>query len=81
MNNVQMRYLKEDLRPAFVLDDVKEAEFHYIDAQIAPKVRAPGLPTFMLKNLEDFNTCLCSSVPDTQLEQVKQENLYTPKAY
>ncbi len=81
MNNVHVSYLKEDLRPAFVLDDVKEAKFHYVDAQIAPKGRAPGVPTFMLKNVEDFNTHQCGPVPDTQLEQVKQKNLYTPKAY
>ena len=35
MDNVQVSYLKEDLRPAFILDDVKNAEFRNVKAQSA----------------------------------------------
>jgi polygalacturonase len=75
MNNVQVSYLKEDFRPAFVLNDVKGAKFHYVDAQLAPKGQAPIVPTFVLKNVEDFNTHQCGSVTDIQLERVEQKNL------
>ena len=70
LNNVQISFMKQDLRPAFLLDDVKDADFHHVKAQVAPDV-----PTFVLKNVNDFNTHQCRAVPDTQLERVKQKEL------
>lgn len=67
MNNVEVSYLKEDLRPAFILDDVKKANLHHVKAQ-----HAPDVPTFVLKNVEKFTTYQCQ-VPDMKLEQVKQK--------
>jgi polygalacturonase len=49
MDNVEVSFLKEDLRPAFVLDDVKGVEFNNVKAQAAP-----GVPSFVLKNVEKF---------------------------
>ncbi|MGD0516405.1 MAG: glycoside hydrolase family 28 protein [Thermoguttaceae bacterium] len=70
MNNVEVGYLKDDLRPAFILDDVKDAEFRNVKAQLAPQV-----PEFILNNVEDFSTHDCRSVPDLRLESAKQRTV------
>jgi hypothetical protein len=62
MTNVEVSYLKEDLRPAFVLEDVQGAEFNLVKAQHAPRI-----PVFRLKNVEDFALFHCGKLPDTQL--------------
>jgi hypothetical protein len=64
MNNVEVSVLKEDLRPAFVLDDVKGVELNNVKAQTAP-----GVSTFVLKNVENF-LVRNSSVPDTKVDKV-----------
>jgi len=65
MNNVEVRYLTDEMRPAFVLDDVKNSVFRFVKAQ-----HGRNIPTFLLKDLEDFSTHQ-SSVPDTKLEVSK----------
>jgi polygalacturonase len=70
LNNVEVSFLNEDFRPAFILNDVKKADFHHVKAQ-----HAPDVPTFVLKNVEEFSTHQCQAVPDMQLEQVKQKEL------
>ena len=68
MNGVEVSYVKEDLRPAFVLDDVRGAEFHRVKAG-----RAQGVPTFSLVNVERFVTEHCWPVPDSRLNRVTQQ--------
>ncbi len=70
LNDVDVAFEKEDLRPAFVLDDVKGAEFHDVQAQ-----KAADVPTFVLKNVEDFRTYRCRPVADVQIEQVENKQL------
>ncbi len=70
MRDVDVKFMKEDLRPAFLLDDVKAAYFARIKA--AP---APGVSSFMLKNVEDFRISDSRFVPDTQLDNVKEKAL------
>jgi polygalacturonase len=65
MNNVEVSFLKDDLRPAFVLDDVKGAELNNVMAQTAQ-----GVSAFVLRNVEKF-LIRNSSVPDAQLDSVK----------
>jgi polygalacturonase len=67
-NNVEVGYLKEDLRPAFVLEDVKGAEFNLVKAQ-----HAAGVPFFSLKDVTDFSLFHTDSLADTKLEQVKEK--------
>ena len=71
MNHVEVGFMKDDLRPAFVLTDVKDAEFNHVKAQAVVAV-----PVFALKNVENFSTHQCRPVPDIRLERVKQENLF-----
>lgn len=67
MNNVEVSYMTEDQRPAFILKNVKNATFNNVQAQHEPQV-----PTFQLNDIENFGTHQCS-VPDTQLEQAKRK--------
>jgi polygalacturonase len=66
MNNVELHYMKEELRPPFILNDVKGATFRFLKAQHAETV-----PTFVLRDVQEFITHQ-SSVPDTRLERVKE---------
>ncbi len=70
LDNVEVSYLKDDLRPAFVLNDVKDVQFRYLKAQHAPEV-----PTFVLNKVSDFGTQGCASIPDTRLESVEEKRL------
>jgi polygalacturonase len=51
MRDVDLSYLSPDLRPAFVLNDVKGVEFIHVRAQR----EAPDMPTFVLKNVSDIS--------------------------
>jgi polygalacturonase len=70
MDNVEVSFINEDLRPAFVINDVEGADFNYLKAQ-----KASDMSTFVLKNVKDFKTHQCEPVSDTQLEVVEQKNL------
>ena len=69
MNNVEVSYMTEDQRPAFVLNDVKNADFCNVQAQHEPQV-----PTFLLQDVENLKTCRCG-VSDVNLKQVKEKEL------
>ena len=56
LNNVDVSFMKEDLRPAFVLDQVKDVDFEHVKAQ-----KAASVPTFVLLNAEEI------SVNDTKI--------------
>ena len=65
LDNVEASYIKEDLRPAFVLEEVKNADFYHVKAQ-----QSVNLPVFVLKNVMDFTTHQCRGVADMHLERV-----------
>jgi polygalacturonase len=64
LSNVDVGYVKEDRRPAFVLDQVKGADFQHVKAQ-----KAAGIPTFVLQNVEDFSVNRSSPVADITVAQ------------
>lgn len=70
LNNVEVGFMTDDFRPAFILDDVKDAEFNNVTAQ-----NVEGVPTFVLKNVENLKTHKCQPVSDMQLESVDQKKL------
>src|SRR6266498_2752194 len=70
MDKVEVSYLKEDARPAFVLNDVKGADFQRLKAE-----RAAEVPTFALTNVENFSVQQSAALPDTRLDRVKQQKL------
>jgi polygalacturonase len=62
LSNVEVNFLQEDRRPAFVLDQVNGATFENVKAQ-----KAPNVSTFVLKNVENFETFRCRPVADMQV--------------
>ena len=68
MTDIETSFIKDDLRPAFVLNDVKGVDLHRIKAQTAA-----GAKTFVLKDVSDFYTTSVWHLPDTHLDQVKDK--------
>ena len=69
MTNVEVSYLKEDLRPAFVLEDVKGAEFSLVKGQ-----HTPGVPVFRVKDVVDFTLFHCGLLPDTRAAKIDRKD-------
>jgi polygalacturonase len=64
LSNVEVGFMNEDLRPAFYLEDVRGANFLGVTAQ-----KVSDVPTFVLKNVEDFNVRNSRPVSDTRVER------------
>jgi hypothetical protein len=60
----------EDLRPAVQLEDVQGAEFIHVKL-----AHASSAPTFVLKNVDDFNLYQSRPLQDTHLDKVEQQTL------
>jgi polygalacturonase len=69
MRGVAVSFLKDDLRPAFVLDNVKNVEFYNLKAQ-----HAAGIPVFVLKHVANLNLRESLDLPDTMLKSVEQSS-------
>jgi parallel beta-helix repeat protein len=67
MDNVEVSYLKDDLRPAFWLHNVNGADFFRVRAQ-----RRSDVPTFVLKDVSDVSVLQSHPIADTRLERVKE---------
>jgi polygalacturonase len=70
LSNIEIQPAKEDLRPAFVLDDVHGAEFFRIKTP-----RVEGAPLFAMHNVTDFSVHFCQSVTDTTLDRVESKTI------
>jgi polygalacturonase len=68
MSDVYVHFLKDDLRPAFILDHVQGADLQHLKAQ-----KVPGVPTFVLKEVKDFSLLNSGSLPDTKLTAIAQQ--------
>ena len=68
MTDIETSVIKDDVRPAFVLTDVKGVDFHRIKAQTTG-----GAKTFVLKDVSDFNMNSVWHLLDTHLDQVKDK--------
>jgi len=69
-DNIEIRAAKDDLRPAFVLEDVEGADFFRIKTP-----QTAGVPEFALHKVSDFAVHMCDGVPDTQLKSVDDKTL------
>src|SRR5579871_77069 len=69
-DNVEIRTAKADYRPAFVLDDVEDADFFRIKVP-----RADDSPVFALHNVTGFDVHMCQGVNDTKLQKVETKTL------
>jgi polygalacturonase len=70
LNNVEVGFLKEDGRPAFVLDTVKSVDFDHVKAQ-----KAAGVPAFVLLHVEDFSVRNSPLTPDAHLDKVDRKEM------
>ena len=70
LHDVEVRYINEDFRPAFALEDVQGAEFFHVKAE-----HAQDVPTFALKNVEEFSVSQSRGVADTFMEKVESKML------
>ena len=68
-NDVQVTVQAEDQRPAFLLEDVSDAEFNRLKAD-----HAPAIPTFVLKNVTDFSLRQSRGLPDTEFKTAAQKS-------
>ena len=69
-DNIVIHAEKEDRRPAFVLDDVEDADFFRIKTP-----QTAGAPVFALHNIADLSVHMCSGVKDTQIQKADERTL------
>jgi hypothetical protein len=67
-NDVEVSYLKEDLRPPFRLENVKAVELNHVKAQ-----HATDVPTFVLNGVENFSVQGSTGIPDARLKSVERK--------
>ncbi len=70
LSNVEVGFMKEDTRPAFVLDNVKGIDFRHVRAQ-----KAGGVPSFVLLNVEDFTAHGSPVIADTHVDKVERKEM------
>ena len=70
LSNVDIGFMREDRRPAFVLEDVKGIEFQHVRAQ-----RTAGVPGFVLMNVEKLSIDHCGPTPDTVVDKVARKEM------
>ena len=68
MRNIEVSYDKPDVRPPFVIEQVKGAEFVNVEAK-----KGADTPTFILREVEDFRTHRVRGVADTEKAKVGDE--------
>jgi polygalacturonase len=69
MDGIEVGFTSPDTRPAFVLDDVRGAELHGVRAQTAPNV-----PTFVLRDVEDFRVTHSAPLRDRYVKRVARQS-------
>ena len=70
LNNVEVGFLQEDGRPAFVLDTVRAVDFQHVKAR-----KAAGVPAFVLLHVEDFSVRNSPLTPDAHLDHVDRKEM------
>lgn len=68
VSNVEIRSVEKELRPAFAVQDVEGADFF--------RVRAPytkDVPTFALRNVDNFSVSRSGRIPDTHVDHADQQ--------
>ncbi len=64
MNNVEVSYMGKEIRPAFYLDDVKDADLFRIKAE-----PVNGTKTFVLNNVENFGIQQSAGIKNTTIKK------------
>ena len=69
MRDIEIKTLRDDLRPAFVLYDVDGADFTHL------KLPRTADKSFVLRNVRSFNLVQSRPIPDTYLDNASQKTL------
>jgi polygalacturonase len=69
MDGVEVGFTSPDTRPAFVLDDVRGIELHGVRARTAPNV-----PTFVLRDVEEFRVGHSAPLRDTYVKRAERQS-------
>jgi polygalacturonase len=70
MSDVNIGYVDEDRRPAFVLEDVKGISFSHVEAK-----KAAGVPSFVLMDVENLSVDHCLPVADMQVGKIGRKEM------
>ncbi len=70
INDLNVGYLKDDARPPFVMIDVKGVDFYRLRAQ-----HGVDVPTFVLKQVEEFSIQQSWPLPDVRMDRVDSKRL------
>jgi polygalacturonase len=70
LSDVELSYLKEDARPAFVMNDVNGVDLFRLRAQ-----HGAGMPTLTLQDVADFSLHQSWPMADMRLEKVDRKKL------
>jgi hypothetical protein len=70
MRDVGLGFVRDDTRPAIVLDDVKGADLDHVEAR-----RAGGAPSIVLRQVSEFSVVNSPGVPDRRVPAAEQESL------
>jgi hypothetical protein len=62
--------MKDDMRPAFYLDDVKGADFNFVKTQ-----KTGGVPSLSLKNVTNLNLFRSLNLNDRKVDNIINEKL------
>jgi polygalacturonase len=68
MDGVQLSFVQPDARPAFVLEDVTDIEFHGVEAQ-----KAPNVPTVVLRDVEEFRAIHSRPIGDKYVRHAARQ--------
>jgi hypothetical protein len=66
MSDVDVSFAGDDGRPAFVLDDVRDAELRGVSAR-----KLSSAPTFVLRDVTEFRAVQSRPIPDTYVRSAK----------
>jgi polygalacturonase len=69
MNDVEVSFHNDEMRPALVLDSVSNAAFDKLRAQ-----HGPGVPVLVLRDVTDLEIHHSRDLPDTSLKAVKEKS-------
>lgn len=69
MDGVDVGVMSDDMRPAFVLDDVRDAEFHEVRAQ-----KIGSVPTFVLRNVDEIRLVNSRPVGDVYVPHAAERS-------
>jgi Endopolygalacturonase len=70
LNNIEVSFMENDLRPAFFLDDVKNAEFMFVKAQ-----KSEGVPYMSVKNVTNLSFFRSLDIIDRKIDKAENGKL------